>query len=137
QVTFRIDANGILSVEAKDLGTGRLTQVRITPTSGLSPADIERLVAEGDRHREADAQRKDLAELKNQAETLVYTTEQALEGYADLLEASVLESVRVDVASLKALLQSSSDTAAIRDAYQKLEGAAFKIAESMYGGQTT
>jgi molecular chaperone DnaK len=137
QVTFRIDANGILSVEAKDLGTGRVQQVRITPTSGLSTEDIDRLVAEGEKHQADDVRRRELAELKNQAETLVYTTDQALEGYADLLDAAVLEEVRASVAYLKQLLEAGTDVAAIRDAYQKLEGSAFKIAESMYGGQTT
>src|SRR3954470_23858911 len=137
QVTFRVDGNGILSVEAKDLGTGRVQQVAITPTSGLSTEDIDRLVAEGEKHQAADAQRRELAELKNQAETLVYTTDQALEGYADLLDKAVLEEVRAAVTHLKAQLEAGNDIGAIRDSYQKLEGAAFKIAESMYGGQAT
>src|SRR5258707_2813208 len=93
QVTFRVDGNGILSVEAKDLGTGRLQNVRITPTSGLSGEDIDRLVSDAAKVQASDALRRELAELKNQAETLVYTTEQALEGYADLLEAEVLTEV--------------------------------------------
>src|SRR6185369_4896467 len=83
QVSFRIDANGILSVEAKDLGTGRVQAVSVRPTSGLSEAEIGRLVSEGERFKETDEIRKTLAELRNQAETLIYTTEQALEGYAD------------------------------------------------------
>jgi len=95
------------------------------------------LVSEGEKHQTADAQRRELAELKNQAETLVYTTDQALEGYADLLEPAVLEEVRAAVTHLKKMLEVGNDIAAIRDAYQKLEGSAFKIAESMYGGQTT
>ncbi|HKQ71759.1 MAG TPA: molecular chaperone DnaK, partial [Polyangiaceae bacterium] len=136
QVTFRVDGNGILSVEAKDLGTGRAQNVKITPTSGLSPDDIDRLVAEADKFQSTDALRRELAELKNQAETLVYTTEQALDGYADLLEASVLDDVRSQVIGLRRLLDGGGDVAAMRDAYQSLEGAAFKIAESLYGGGT-
>src|SRR5262249_61888300 len=67
QVTFRVDGNGILSVEAKDLGTGRHQNVRITPTSGLSKNDIDRLVAEAEKFLSSDALRRQLAELKNQA----------------------------------------------------------------------
>jgi molecular chaperone DnaK len=133
QVTFRVDGNGILSVEAKDLGTGRIQNVRITATSGLSPEDIDRLVTDAAKFQASDTLRRELAELKNQAETLVYTTEQALEGYADLLDAAILEEVRTQVKTLRKLLEGAGDLAALRDAYQRLEGAAFKIAESMYG----
>jgi molecular chaperone DnaK len=133
QVSFRVDANGILNVEAKDLGTGKVQQVRITATSGLSKDDIDRLIAEGDAHKNADALRRELAELRNQAETLLYTTEQALEGYADLLNADVLASVHEGTKDLRRVLD-GGDLASIRDAYQRLEGSAFKIAESMYGG---
>jgi molecular chaperone DnaK len=133
QVTFRVDGNGILSVEAKDLGTGRLQNVRITPTSGLSPEDIDRLVNDAAKFLASDSLRRELAELKNQAETLVYTTEQALEGYADLLDAAILEDVRIQVVALRKVLDGAGDLTALRDAYQRLEGAAFKIAESMYG----
>jgi molecular chaperone DnaK len=136
QVTFRVDGNGILSVEAKDLGTGRIQNVRITPTSGLSPEDIDRLVNEADQFQSTDAKRRELAELKNQAETLVYTTEQALEGYVDLIkDVTILEEVRVSVVSLRQELQ-GGDVTSIREAYQRLEGAAFKLAESVYGGET-
>jgi molecular chaperone DnaK len=133
QVTFRVDGNGILSVEAQDLGTGSKQNVRITPTSGLSGDDIERLVDEGDTYRTADVERRESAELKNQSETLIYTTEQALEGYADLLPPPVLEEVRTKVAVLRTALDQGV-LPAMREAYQGLETAAFKIAESMYGG---
>jgi len=135
QVTFRVDGNGILSVEAKDLGTGRIQNVRITPTSGLSPEDIDRLVTEADQFQSTDAKRRELAELKNQAETLVYTTEQALDGYVDLIQdVTILEEVRVSVTSLRQELQ-GGDVSSIREAYQRLEGAAFKLAESVYGSE--
>jgi molecular chaperone DnaK len=133
QVTFRVDSNGILSVEAKDLGTGRQHNVEITPASGLSTEDIDRLVNEAAKFEANDVARRELAELKNQADTLVYTTEQALEGYADLLEASLLEEVRERLAELRTMLGGGTDLAVLREAYQKLEAAAFKIAETMYG----
>jgi molecular chaperone DnaK len=132
QVTFRIDENGIVRVEAKDLGTGRVQEVRVTPTSGLNADEVERLVMDGERFKQTDQLRRDLAELRNQADTLVYTTEQALDGYADLLDPSLLEEVRSDCNMLRRLLEGGGDLESLRAAYAKLEGAAFRIAESMY-----
>jgi molecular chaperone DnaK len=133
QVSFRIDANGILSVEAKDLGTGRVQAVSVRPTTGLNESEIERLVSEGERFKETDEIRKALAELSNQAETLIYTTEQALEGYSDLLGEEKVASVRADLLALKESLESGTDLQGIRDAYARLETATFQIAEAMYG----
>ena len=136
QVTFRIDANGILSVEARDLGTNRSQAINITPTSGLTASEIDRLVGEGEKFKETDQLRRDLAELRNQAETLLYTTEQALEGYGDLLAPEKVESVREDVNALRKTLETGGDISAIREAYSRLETATFEIAEAMYGGVT-
>ncbi len=135
QVTFRIDENGILRVEARDLGTNRAQEIKITATSGLSGDEVDRLVREGDKFKETDALRRELAQLRNQAETLVYTTEQALTGYADLLDPQLLQEVRTDAHQLRLLLEGGGDLVALRDAYTRLESAAFKIAEAMYGGE--
>ena len=135
QVTFRIDANGILSVEAKDLGTGRTQAINVTPTSGLNQGEIEQLVSEGDKYKEADALRREMAEIKNQSETLIYTTEQALEAYADLLEQDRVEAMQKDLEALRAALGGGADLDTIRDAYTRLENATFEIAEAMYGGE--
>ncbi len=133
QVTFYIDANGILHVEATDLGTGMTTEVSITPHSGLNDDEIRRIVEDAQAHADADELRTGLAELRNQAETLVYTTEQALEGYADLILPELLEEVQRDCDVLRELLDARSDDfEALRAAYSTLEGAAFRIAESMY-----
>jgi molecular chaperone DnaK len=132
QVTFRIDANGILSVEAKDLGTGRTQNISVTPTSGLSQNEVDTLVNEGEKFKETDQLRRDLAEMRNQAETLIYTTEQALEGYADLLEPERLQAVRDEVQILKKMLETGANLDAVRDAYSRLENATFEIAEAMY-----
>ncbi|HEX7672013.1 MAG TPA: molecular chaperone DnaK [Polyangiaceae bacterium] len=137
QVTFRIDANGILSVEAKDLGTGRTQAVSVRPTSGLQEDEVERLVGEAEKFKETDELRKNLAELRNQAETLIYTTEQALEGYGDLISPEKIAAMREDLISLKESLESGSDLQAIRDAYTQLETATFQIAEAMYGTDDT
>jgi molecular chaperone DnaK len=133
QVTFRIDANGILSVEAKDLGTGRVQAMSVTATSGLASTEVDRLVQEGQKHKESDELRRDLAEMRNQAETLIYTTEQAIEGYADLLGPDQLDAVRAELASLKKMLESGANLDSLRAAYSQLEGVTFQLAESMYG----
>ena len=134
QVTFRIDENGIVRVEARDLGTGRAQEVRVTPTSGLTTDEVDRLVLDGERFKTNDALRRELAELRNQSETLLYSTEQALEGYADLLEPSLLADVQADCASLRKMLEGGAgDLESLRAAYTRLESAAFRIAESMYG----
>ena len=133
QVTFRIDANGILAVEARDLGTGRSQNVSVKPTSGLAANEIERLIAEGERHKESDELRKQLAEVRNQAETLLYTTEQALESYADLIDAETLTGVRAEALLLKELLSGGAPLDTLREAYGRLETATFELAETMYG----
>ncbi len=133
QVAFRIDADGLVSVEAKDLGTGKAQSVRVRPTSGLSQDEIDKLVGDAETFKQADEVRRELAELRNQAETLLYTTEAALEGYADLVEAKMIEDTRSLTQSLKHLLAGQGDLSQIRDAYQKLEAVTFAIAEKMYG----
>ncbi len=136
QVTFRIDANGVVSIDAKDLGSGRSQQMSVTPTSGLTKEQIERIIREGERHQEADTLRKELAELRNQAETLLYTTESALEGYQDLVAPIMIESARESCKRLRKLLEAGSDLANIRSSYQELETLTFTIAESLYGGDS-
>jgi molecular chaperone DnaK len=134
QVTFRIDANGVVSIDAKDLGSGKSQQMNVTPTSGLSKDQIERIIAEGERHQSADLVRKELAELRNQAETLLYTTEAALEGYQDLVDSFMIDGARESCGRLRTLLEQGGDLTNIRSAYQDLETLTFKIAESLYGG---
>jgi molecular chaperone DnaK len=134
QVSFRLDADGIVSVEAKDLGTGKAQSVRVTPASGLSQGEIDRLVSDSEKFRDADGMRKQLAELRNQAETLLYTTEAALEGYSNLVDKSMLDGTRALASELRKLLETQADVAKIREAYQQLEAMTFAIAEKMYGG---
>ncbi|MEO7113381.1 MAG: molecular chaperone DnaK [Polyangiaceae bacterium] len=132
-VTFRIDANGVVSVDAKDVGTGRSHNMKVQPTSGLGKDEVEKLVIEGDAFKTADVQRKELAELKNQAETLLYTTDAALDGYKDLVDATTLAETKEQAVALRALMSAGGDVATIRSAYQKLEAMTFAIAETMYG----
>jgi molecular chaperone DnaK len=137
KVTFRIDENGILSVEATDLGTMRSQSVEVKPTSGLSQEEIGGLINESERFKETDKLRRELAELNNQAQTLIYTSEQALEGYADLISEEAAEGVRQHVEVLRQTLESGVDLASMRHAYAQLEAATFAIAESMYGTSET
>jgi molecular chaperone DnaK len=134
QVTFRIDSDGLVNVEAKDLGTGKAQSIRVKPTSGLSQDEVDRLVSDAERFKYADELRKQLAEIRNQAETLLYTTEAALEGYANLVEPAMLEDTRVLAGELRGLLENQAELSEIRDAYQKLEATTFAIAEKLYGG---
>ncbi len=134
KVTFRLDANGVVHIEALDMGTGKTQAVKVTPTSGLSQEEVERLVQEGEKFKMADEMRRELAELRNAAETLLYTTEQALEGYADLVDKDTLEQARSQAAELRARLEEQANLASIRESYQRLEATTFSIAEKMYGG---
>jgi molecular chaperone DnaK len=134
QVTFRLDADGIVSVEAKDLGTGKAQSITVKPTSGLSQEEVDKLVQDAERFKYADELRRELAEVRNQAETLLYTTEAALDGYANLVEAKMLDDTRGLARELRGLLEAQADLMQIRDAYQKLETMTFAIAEKMYGG---
>jgi len=132
QVTFRIDQNGVVSIEAKDLGTGKVQNMKVTPTSGLTQDQVDALVTDGDKYKEMDDLRRQLADLKNQSETLLYTTQAALEGYADLVDAEVLESAKSQAVRLRGLL-AGGELDAIREAHQSLEATVFSIAEKMYG----
>ncbi len=132
QVTFRIDQNGVVSIEAKDLGTGKVQNMKVTPTSGLTQDQVDALVTDGDKYKEMDDRRRQLADLKNQSETLLYTTQAALEGYADLVDAEVLESAKSQAVRLRGLL-AGGELDAIREAHQSLEATVFSIAEKMYG----
>lgn len=132
QVTFTIDADGLLSVEALDLGTKKKHAIQVKPSSGLSEAEINNLIAAGERFKETDRLRKELAELKNQAETLIYTSQQAIEGYGDLVSPETSDAIREDIQLLRETLESGVDLNAIRAAYLKLEAATYSLAEAMY-----
>jgi molecular chaperone DnaK len=137
QVTFRIDENGVVSVDAKDLGTGRAQAVRVQPSSGLSKDEVDLRVQEAEKHRKADEERRRYAELKNQAESLLHTTEQALEGYAELVSAEELERASQAAKKLRAVLEAKGNEPSIRVAYQELEAVNFALADALYGGVST
>jgi molecular chaperone DnaK len=133
EVGFDIDANGIVHVSAKDLRTGREQSVQVVASSGLSEEEIAQLVKDAEEHAEGDAQRKELAELRNSAQALLYTSERAVEECADLVSAEVMGQVKADIDHLKKLVEGPGDAAALREALQALELSSYKIAEALYG----
>ena len=134
QVDFDIDAEGILHVSARDLGTGKEAKMTVVAAAGLSQQDVDRMVAESQQFHASDSERKELAELRNEAEAMLYTSERAAEECAELVDAAIIEEVRNDVRYLRQLLDDHGDAIAIRDALQQLETSAYKIANAMYGG---
>ena len=131
EVTFDIDANGIVHVSAKDLGTGKVQQIKIIASSGLSEAEIDRMVKEAEEKADEDRTKKEIADLRNMADGLVYTTEKALEEYASYLKPDDISEIRDDLAALKRVYD-GSDVDKIRAAVARLEGSSHRIAEAMY-----
>ena len=136
QVIFSISAEGLLEVKAIDQGTNRSQTVEVSPTSGLSQEQVDTLVEQGEKFQEADKLRRNLAELRNQAETLIYTTEEAVQAYGDLLSPERAAQVQNDINSLRSMLAGGTDLESLREAHAQLENAAFEIAEAMYGDDT-
>ncbi len=133
QVSFSIDADGILSVEAKDLGTGKAQSVTVQPTSGLTEAEIDDLISAGKQFEETDQLRKELAELTNAAQTLIYTSEQAIEGYGEIVGEEATDVIRAEILTLQETLDSGADLQTIRAAYSRLEEATYTVAQAIYG----
>ena len=135
EVTFDIDANGIVHVSAKDLGTGKQQSIRIVASSGLTEEEIDQMVAEAETHASSDKEKRAIAELKNNADGLIYTTEKSLEEFASELSEQDVTEIRGDLDALKGLLENEAelDAESLAAAIQRLEGSAYRIAEAMYG----
>jgi len=135
EVSFDIDANGIVHVSAKDLGTGKVQQVRVVGNSGLSEAEIQTMISDAQANQSSDKLKKELAELRNNADSLIYTTEKSLEEYGNVLQEKDREEIKADVEHLKELFK-GMDAAAIKEAYQRLETSAYRIADALYADQS-
>jgi molecular chaperone DnaK len=133
-VSFDIDANGIVHVGAKDLGTGKVQQVRVVSNSGLSEQEIQGMISDAQAHAVDDKKKKELAELRNNADGLIYTTEKSLEEYGNLLTEKDREEIKADLENLKGVLN-SGDPGALKEAFQRLEGSAYRIADAIYAGE--
>jgi molecular chaperone DnaK len=131
EVAFDIDANGIMHVSAKDLGTGKEQKMTVTGGSALPKDDIDRMVREAERHAEEDRRRREAAETRNQGEQLVYSTEKLLKDNADRIPADARSETDTALADLKEELK-GEDTAAIRQAVDRAAQAAQKIGTALY-----
>ena len=131
EVAFNIDANGIVNVSAKDLGTGKEQSIQITASSGLSDADIEKLVKEAEAHAADDKKKQDLISARNQADGLIYGTEKSIKALGDKLDAALKSDIEGKIASLKTLME-GEDVEAIKKATEELAQASHKLAEQLY-----
>ncbi len=134
EVTFDIDANGIVQVSAKDKGTGKEQQIRIQASGGLSDTDIEKMVKDAEAHAEDDKKRKAAVEAKNHAEALIHSTEKALSEHGDKVGAPEKAAIESALAELKTSLE-GNDAADIEAKSQALAQASLKLGEAMYAAQ--
>jgi molecular chaperone DnaK len=131
EVTFDIDANGIVNVHAKDKGTGKEQQIKIQASGGLSDADIEKMVKEAEQFADEDKKRKEAAESKNQAESLIHSTEQQLKEHGDKVDASLKGEIEAAVAEAKTAVE-GGDAEAMKTKTEALAQAAMKLGQAIY-----
>ncbi|MDP5219419.1 molecular chaperone DnaK [Ruegeria sp. 2205SS24-7] len=131
EVTFDIDANGIVSVSAKDKGTGKEHKITIQASGGLSDDDIEQMVKDAEENAEADKARKELVEAKNQAESLIHSTEKSVEEHSDKVDPTTVEAIELAIAALKDELE-TENADKIKSGIQNVTEAAMKLGEAIY-----
>jgi molecular chaperone DnaK len=131
EVTFDIDANGIVHVSAKDLGTGKEQKIRIESSSGLSDADIDRMVKEAELHAEEDKREKEKAEARNEADSMIYGTEKNIKDLGDKVNAADKAKAEEAIADLRRALE-GGDIQTIKDKSEALKQVSYKIAEEVY-----
>jgi molecular chaperone DnaK len=133
EVSFDIDANGILNVSAKDLGTNKQNTIVIKAGSGLSDAEIESMINEAEKNKEEDEKKKRLIEARNNADQLIYTTERSLKEFGDKISAADKSAIEEKLQNLKDAT-TTEDITTIENAVNELTSAAHKLAEAVYGG---
>jgi molecular chaperone DnaK len=131
EVSFDIDANGIMNVSAKDLGTGKEQKITITASSGLSKNEIDRMVTDAQSHAEEDRKRREEIEARNRLDSLVYASEKTLAENKDKLEAAQVSTFESALADARQALQ-SGDAAVMNQAGERLQQASHKLAEALY-----
>ena len=134
EVTFDIDANGIVSVSAKDKGTGKSQNITIQASGGLSDDEIEKMVRDAEANAEADKKRKDLVEARNQAESLLHSTKKSLSEHSDKVDPSTVEAIELAMGALEETLK-TEDAGKIRGGIQNVTEAAMKLGEAIYKAQ--
>ncbi|HIJ86808.1 MAG TPA: molecular chaperone DnaK [Desulfuromonadales bacterium] len=136
EVTFDIDANGIVHVSAKDLGTGKEQSISITASSGLSKSEIEKMVRDADAHADEDKKKREIIEVRNHADSLVYSTENSLKEFGAKIDAVEKAAIENKLAELKKLME-GEDAEAIKKATDNLAQSAHKLAEAIYAKEKT
>ncbi|MDR0589285.1 MAG: Hsp70 family protein, partial [Spirochaetaceae bacterium] len=131
EVTFDIDANGIVHVSAKDLGTGKEQKIRIESSSGLSDVDIERMVKEAELHAEEDKRERERAEVRNEADSMIYSTEKNIKDLGDKVNSGDKSKAEEAIADLRRALE-GGDPQTIKDKTEALKQVSYKIAEEVY-----
>ena len=131
EVTFDIDANGIVHVSAKDLGTGKEQSIRITASSGLSKEEIDKMVRDAESHADEDKRKRDTIEARNHADSMVYSTEKSLKEFGDKIDAVEKGNIENKISQLKKVME-GEDAEAIKKATDELAQSAHKLAEAMY-----
>jgi molecular chaperone DnaK len=131
EVTFDIDANGIVNVSAKDLGTGKEQSIKITASSGLNEEEIEKLVKDAELHSEEDKKKRELVDARNAADSLIYATEKSVKEAADKLDAGTKGDIENAIGNLKKAME-GEDTAEIKRLSEELTQASHKLAEVLY-----
>ena len=134
EVTFDIDANGIVHVSAKDLGTGKEQHIQITSSSGLSEEEINRMVKDAEANAAADKEKREAVDAKNEADSLIYATEKSIKDLGDKIDGAEKQKVEDAIAALKQALQ-SENVADIKAKTEELKNASYKIAEELYKQQ--
>jgi molecular chaperone DnaK len=134
EVSFDIDANGIVHVSAKDLGTGKEQKIRIESSSGLSEQEINNMVKDAEANAEEDKKARESAEARNEADNLIYSTEKSLSDFGDKVSDSDREAIQSAVTDLRSALE-TNEVSQIREKMQALQQASHKLAEEMYKSQ--
>jgi molecular chaperone DnaK len=131
EVTFEIDTDGVVHVSAKDLGTGKGQQIRVSASGGLSEAEIQKLIVEAERHATTDQDRRELVDLRNKADGLAYSTERALEEYAEHVGEAERQALQTAIEKTRSAID-AADVAALRSAVDELSGLSYQMTETLY-----
>ena len=135
EVTFDIDANGLVNVSAKDTGTGKEQSISIQPSSGLSEEEIQQMVKDAESHAQEDEKKKELIEARNQADSIIYSTEKSMSDLGDKLDDSTRQDLQTKIQELKNVME-GEDVEAIKNATNELSQASHKLAEQLYQQQS-
>ncbi|MEF8822949.1 MAG: molecular chaperone DnaK [Desulfohalobiaceae bacterium] len=135
EVTFDIDANGLVNVSAKDLGTGKEQSISIQPSSGLTEEEIQQMVKDAESHSQEDEKKKELIEARNQADSIIYSTEKSMNDLGDKLDESTKQDLQNKIQELKNVMD-GEDAEAIKNATNELSQASHKLAEQLYQQQS-